>query len=92
MSRDTPRKRRPISPRQARLLTVLGFRYSAGRDAYVLRLIGGRFGVVFQVEPVPARARGSQPLQSRSQARTSDVEPEATESVSGQPAGPDSST
>ena len=48
-----------------RLLRFLGFRYSMSRDAYILRLVGGRFGPVLrpQGEPpaktepiVPARA------------------------------------
>jgi hypothetical protein len=32
------------------MLKLLGFRYSPGRDAYVLRVVGNRFGPVFKVE------------------------------------------
>lgn len=49
MARTTPRPRRSISPRWARFLTLVGFRYSTTRDAYVLRLVGNRFGPVFQI-------------------------------------------
>jgi hypothetical protein len=35
------------------VLKLVGFRYSAGRDAYVLRLLGNRFGPVFQVRSLP---------------------------------------
>ncbi len=57
MPRTHARPRRPVSPRQARMLSLVGFRYSAGRDAYVLRIVGGRFGPVFQIAP-PAPAAG----------------------------------
>jgi hypothetical protein len=29
---------------------MLGFRYDGGRDAYVLRLVGGRFGPVLRTD------------------------------------------
>jgi hypothetical protein len=44
-----PRPRRGISSREARGLRLVGFRYSASRDAYVLRIVGNRFGPVYQV-------------------------------------------
>ena len=44
-----PRPRREISSRKARALRLLGFRYSASRDAYVLRIIGNPFGPVYKV-------------------------------------------
>lgn len=50
--RSTPRRRRQVSPGLARILTPL-FRYSHGRDAYVLRGIGNRFGPVLQVTRAP---------------------------------------
>ena len=56
MSRTTHRPRRPISVKRARLLPLLGFRYSTTRDAYVLRVIGNRIGPVYQVQ---ARADGA---------------------------------
>jgi len=41
----SPRRRRSVAPSTLTLLWPL-FRYSAIRDAYVLRLIGGRRGPV----------------------------------------------
>lgn len=49
MARKTARPRRPISHRQAQLLKLVGFRYSASRDAYILRIAGSRVGPVFQI-------------------------------------------
>lgn len=49
MPRTNHRTRRSISVRRARLLPLLGFRYSTTRDAYVLRVIGNRFGPVYQI-------------------------------------------
>lgn len=49
MARQKPRRRRTISARRVRMLKLLGFRYSLGRDAYVLRVVGNRFGPVFKV-------------------------------------------
>lgn len=46
--RTTPRERRPVSPGTLRALKPL-FRYSIGRDAYVLRAIGNRTGPVLTV-------------------------------------------
>lgn len=53
MSRDHHRPRRPVSPRTVRLLKLIGFRYSTTRDAYVLRVVGRRFGPVYQIQAVP---------------------------------------
>ena len=49
MEREQPRKRRHVSRRGARVLTMLGFRYSYGRDAYVLRIVGHRLGPVLKI-------------------------------------------
>jgi hypothetical protein len=55
MARSRPRPRRSISPRHLWMLRLLGFRYSAGRDAYVLHVVGNRFGPVFKpTAPEPA--------------------------------------
>jgi hypothetical protein len=48
--RDSPRERRRIRPATLAILRPL-FRYSAGRDAYVLRVVGNRFGPVLEVAP-----------------------------------------
>jgi hypothetical protein len=65
MSRDHPRRRRSVSAERARLLPLIGFRYSAGRDAYVFRIVGNRFGPVFQIptrfRPVTALATHQSP-------------------------------
>jgi hypothetical protein len=53
MPRDQHRRRRPISVRRARLLTLAGFRYSTTRDAYVLRGIGNHVGPVYQIVTRP---------------------------------------
>ena len=45
MARTTPRPRRQINPTLIRGLTPV-VRYSAGRQAYVLCGVGGRFGPV----------------------------------------------
>ncbi len=55
MSRESPRRRREISARRARLLPFIGFRYSLGREAYVLRIVGNQFGPVFKVKTARAR-------------------------------------
>lgn len=44
--RDQPRRRRAVGPLALRLLRP-AFRYSAARDAYVLRVAGGQYGPVF---------------------------------------------
>jgi hypothetical protein len=49
MARQKPRRRRTISARRVWMLKVVGFRHSLGRDAYVLRVVGNRFGPVFKV-------------------------------------------
>lgn len=54
--REQPRPRRRVSPTTLRLVRPL-FRFSAARDAYVLRAAGGRFGPVLvdrNVAPSPA--------------------------------------
>jgi hypothetical protein len=48
--RSSPRERRRIRPATLVVLRPL-FRYSAGRDAYVLRIVGNRFGPVLEVAP-----------------------------------------
>src|SRR5690349_11245818 len=45
MARTTPRPRRQLNPTVIRGLTPV-IRYSPGREAYVLRGVGGRFGPV----------------------------------------------
>ncbi len=55
MPRTNHRPRRTVSVRRARLLPLLGFRYSITRDAYVLRVIGNKVGPVYQVSAVPRR-------------------------------------
>lgn len=52
--RAQARPRREVSPGLIRLLAPL-FRYSAGRDAYVLRGVGNRVGPVLR----PDRARAA---------------------------------
>ena len=47
----TPRPRRQVRPATLRLARILGFRFDEGRDAYVLRLVGRRFGPVLRTEP-----------------------------------------
>jgi hypothetical protein len=49
LPRKRHRPRTPVSARKARLLPLLGFRYSTSRNAYVLRLVGNYVGPVFQV-------------------------------------------
>jgi hypothetical protein len=46
--RDSQRDRKRIKPTTLVVLRPL-FRYSAGRDAYVLRIVGNRFGPVLEV-------------------------------------------
>lgn len=36
---------------------MLGFRFDANRDAYVLRLVGGRVGPVLRTQPSDSAAR-----------------------------------
>jgi hypothetical protein len=43
----SPRPRRHVNPVLIKLLRPV-FRYSPGRDAYVLRGVGGRFGPVLR--------------------------------------------
>jgi hypothetical protein len=50
MARTEHRKRRAISVRGARLLPLVGFRYSTSRDAYVVRVVGNHVGPVFQLQ------------------------------------------
>jgi hypothetical protein len=58
--RTTPRPRRPVSLATAHLLSPF-FRYSVGRDAYVLRAIGNRRGPVLIVRREPAAAPQTHP-------------------------------
>ena len=48
--RTVPRPRHEVSHTLKPLVAVF-FRYSGGRDAYVLRVVGGRFGPVLRVRP-----------------------------------------
>ena len=48
--RESQRDRRRIRPATLAVLRPL-FRYSAGRDAYVLRIVGNRLGPVLEVIP-----------------------------------------
>jgi hypothetical protein len=63
MARDTARPRRPIRAERIRLLKLLGFRYSVTRDAYIMRVLGTRFGPVFRVLRQP-RSTHSRALES----------------------------
>jgi hypothetical protein len=64
MPRTNHRNRRSISVRKARLLPLLGFRYSTTRDAYVLRVVGNHFGPVYQINAAPRPAPVAEPAQS----------------------------
>jgi hypothetical protein len=46
--RDRPRRRRDIPRPLAHFLGATLFRYSPGRRAYVLRIVGGRWGPVLR--------------------------------------------
>lgn len=46
--RHSPRRRRRVRPVTLRAARVLGFRYDPARDAWVLRLVGNRFGPVLK--------------------------------------------
>ncbi len=46
--RARPRRRRDIPTPLAHILGATLFRYSPGRGAYVLRLVGGRWGPVLR--------------------------------------------
>lgn len=48
MARTTPRPRREVSARRLRALKAVGFRYSPSRNAYVMRIVGNRFGPVYR--------------------------------------------
>jgi hypothetical protein len=52
MARTTPRPRRQVNRTVIRGLTPV-VRYSAGRQAYVLRGVGGRFGPVLVPKQPP---------------------------------------
>jgi len=55
--RRNPRRRRQVGRFTARLSRLVGFRYDAPRDAYVLRLVGNRFGPVLRTHaPVDSAA------------------------------------
>ncbi|MDW5597672.1 hypothetical protein VSS74_25195 [Conexibacter stalactiti] len=49
VTRTQPRRRRRVGPTTYRLARLLGFRYSAWRDALVLRGVGERFGPVLKL-------------------------------------------
>lgn len=57
VTRTQPRRRRGVGPTTYRLARLCGFRYSAWRDALVLRGVGERIGPVLKV-----RARRGPPL------------------------------
>src|SRR5436305_13840379 len=57
--RNQPRPRRPVSALRITVLRPL-FRYSPGRGAYVLRIVGGRFGPVL-THRQPSERRGNVP-------------------------------
>jgi hypothetical protein len=67
--RRVPRKRRQVSTGTLRAARVLGFRYDEGRDAYVLRLVGNRFGPVLRSRPpvdsVAAQMHWSESMRDR---------------------------
>jgi hypothetical protein len=54
-SRVLPRRRRYISPRTLPIARLAGFRYCGQREAYVLRLVGDRFGPVLKTTPSDLR-------------------------------------
>lgn len=58
--RDQPRKRRRV-PYPVALLLLPVFRYSWTRNAYVLRLVGNRFGPVLAAPPPPVIRRERKP-------------------------------
>ncbi len=60
MTRTEPRVRREVSARTIRVLKMLGFRYSIGRNAYVLRVIGNRVGPVYRERERPPAGRTEQ--------------------------------
>jgi hypothetical protein len=63
MARNTPRRRHFVSHRRISLIRP-GFRYSPGRDAYVLRFVGNRFGPVYKLElPQAASAEQQVPIE-----------------------------
>lgn len=62
--RMRPRPRRYVSPRTLVIAQRTGFRYSHYRDAYVLRLVGSRFGPVLKSNPTPSDLR-EPPLRRR---------------------------
>jgi hypothetical protein len=47
----TPRPRRQVRPATLRIARLVGFRFDEGRDAYVMRVVGRRFGPVLRAEP-----------------------------------------
>lgn len=59
MSRDVPRTRHPV-PRPVILLLAPIYRFSHTRSAYVLRLVGERFGPVLTA-PAPRERRRDRP-------------------------------
>lgn len=61
MPRRTNRVRRPVSQTQIKIVRAIGWRYSANREAWVLRPFGGRFGPVFALRPDEEPENGGVP-------------------------------
>jgi hypothetical protein len=59
MARTQRRPRHDVRPSREWLLKGLGFRYSTTREAYVLRVIGNRYGPVYRVVRTPAQNSGA---------------------------------
>ena len=67
-----PRPRRQVRPATLRLARILGFRFDRARDAYVLRLVGGRIGPVLRSAPhdsVAAQLEWSDAMEQLADAR-----------------------
>jgi hypothetical protein len=60
MARTTPRPRRQVNPALIRGLAPV-VRYSAGRQAYVLRGVGGRLGPVLVPKHPPREGEYAEP-------------------------------
>lgn len=58
--RHAPRRRRHVRPLTLRAARILGFRYDPARDAWVLRLVGNRFGPVLRGREQVVTAEPSQ--------------------------------
>lgn len=83
------RPRRNISPRMLALAGLAGFRYSPGRNAYVLRLVGGILGPVLSPSaPEAGNAHTNYPKVSPSHEPTRNSPPQATTATEASPARP----